>query len=68
MCFESARNGIIAMAFADPLTIVIGLIWSDPLRFSRELAFKKNDPAIKITATIIPIPRIILDCFIRVSD
>ena len=56
------------MALADPLTVVIGLIWSVALRFSRELAFKKNDPAIKITATIMPIPRIILDCFIRVSD
>ena len=68
MCFESARNGIIAMALADPLIVGIGLIWSVALWFSRGLAFKKNDPAIKIAATIMPIPRIILDCFIRFLD
>ena len=56
------------MALADPLIEVVGLIWSVALWLSRRLALKKSDPAIKITATIIPIPRIMLDCFIRVLD
>ena len=64
MYFESARNGIIAMALVDPLMVVIGLIWPVVLWCSRGVAFKKNDPAIRITATIMPIPSIILDCFI----
>ena len=68
MCFESARNGIIMILLAGLPMEVIGLIWPVALCCSRGLAFKKNDPAIRITATIMPIPSIILDCFIQVLD